>query len=651
MTDCANHTHASWRKCRCPLNNGLTWALLLKSLLGLLLVAASLAHAQDHIVERGWLEDPSGQMTWQQAQASMTQPFQGTLSRGFGKSAIWLKLRIDPTRHPSPERDPGQLILRIRPVYLDDIRLYDPLAPAGLAKVTGDWQHPRQDEFQSLDFTIPIARGEAPRDVWLRLTSTSTRQIHVQALTADSLSRHTHHQALVFAGYIGLVLIFSAWGWLRWAFSREWVIGAFALAQSAALGYAFFSLGYLRSLWPADWPAWPIDRLSSVLSITAVSTALLFHVMWLREFSPPKWATWLHVAMLALWPIKLALLAMGEASIALQINLSELIWSPCVFLLSAWFAQAWRHQEQRPPSMKRGVVTAFYAILIVTLLVAALPGLGLTRGTELTLYIVQTHGLLTAFLIMLMLQYRAHRQQIQQRENALALERSQLLASKERAMREEQDQLMAMLAHELKTPLATMQMRLDPSSQGAAYIKHSIREMNGVIDRCLQATQMSDSRLVPTPGQIDLPDLLREAIANCATGPSVRLDAPDRLTITNDRQLLFVVLSNLLENACKYTTTDGTVHLKVSEDSSAHSVCLQIQNLPGAAGWPDAGKVFDKYYRSAMARRQPGSGLGLYLARHLTRALGGDLQYAPDETWVRFVMTLPCEPPAMPQRL
>lgn len=622
---------------------------LLKSLFGLLLMAACLAHAQDHIVERGWLEDPTGQMTWQQAKALATQPFQGTLSRGFGKSAIWLKLRIDPGRHPSPTREQERLILRIRPVYIDEIRLYDPLAQAQPAGITGDLQHPRQDEFQSLDFTLPLPRGQAPRDIWLRLTSTSTRQIHVQAMTVEGLSRHTHRQSLVFAGYLGLVLIFSAWGWMRWAYSREWVIGAFALAQSAALGYAFVSLGYLRSLWLPDWPTWPIDRISSVMSMTAVSAALLFHVMLLKESSPPKWATRLHIALLAIWPIKLTLLLIGEIPTALQINLSELIWSPWVFLLSAWFAQAWRDKDQRPTSMARGVVVAFYAVLIVTLLVAALPGLGWVRGTELTIYIVQTHGLLTAFLIMLMLQYRAHRQQIQQRETTLALERSQLLASKERAMRQEQDQLMAMLAHELKTPLATMQMRLDPSSKGAAHIKQSIREMNGVIDTCLQATKMSDSRLMPAPTQIDLPGLIREAIATCATGSAVRLDAPHQLTIGNDRQLLFVVLCNLLENACKYTTPDDSVQVRVSDDGPPNGVRVQIQNFPGSAGWPDAEKIFDKYYRGAMARRQPGSGLGLYLARHLTRTLGGELLYAPDETWVRFVITLPRNLGATPQ--
>lgn len=115
----------------------------LVALLWLWLTAvSSAALAQDHIVERAWLEDPHGTLDWPQVQQHSTTPFQGTLTKGFGHSVIWLRLRIAPQTQPVSAPSQGRLILRIRPVYLDDIRVYDPLEPSGLVGVTGDTHHP-----------------------------------------------------------------------------------------------------------------------------------------------------------------------------------------------------------------------------------------------------------------------------------------------------------------------------------------------------------------------------------------------------------------------------------------------------------------------------------------------------------------------------
>ena len=101
------------------------------------------AWAQDHITQRAWLEDTSGQLSWPAVQQQAAHPYAGMLSSGFGDSTIWLKLHIDPNAHPAPAYSENRLVLRIRPVYLDDIQVYDPLAPQGLVGTTGDLHHPR----------------------------------------------------------------------------------------------------------------------------------------------------------------------------------------------------------------------------------------------------------------------------------------------------------------------------------------------------------------------------------------------------------------------------------------------------------------------------------------------------------------------------
>ena len=287
---------------------------LLQSLSFLLLWAWALqpALAQDHITHRAWLEDPTGQLTWPQVVSEPTQPFEGVLSRGFGKAVVWVQLRIDPGAHPRPKRPTDQLILRIRPVYLDDIQVFAPLAPQGRAGTTGDVHHPRSQPMEGLDFLLPIARGDAPRDIWLRLSSTSTRQIAVQALHTDDMQRLSQIQDLVFALYIGVILVFVVWGMVYWLFSRELVIGAFGLKQATALVFALCSLGYLRVFWPEDWNAHWLDEITTLSGIVAVSAAVYFHVVLLREFGPPLWVVRIHHAILAMLPLKLVLLCVCQ---------------------------------------------------------------------------------------------------------------------------------------------------------------------------------------------------------------------------------------------------------------------------------------------------------------------------------------------------
>ncbi len=600
------------------------------------------AWSQDHITERSWFEDPTGKMTWSEATQQRFQPYQGVLSQGYGSGVIWLRLRLDPHQTDGAvSRYGDRLMLRIRPVYLDDIQVFDPLATGGLLGITGDRTHPRAQAHESLSFLVPLARGERPRDIWLRIQSTSTRQIAVHALTYEDLQRTEQGQQLAISLYLGLILILMVWGLGHWVFSREAVIGAFGLKQFSALVYALSALGYARAYWPAQWPAHWLDTATSVFSVLAVSAAIYFHLLLIREFDPPPWLTRLHALMLGLLPVKLFLLLGADmALMALRINMLEVLLAPFLFFASACLARGWKRQSVAArPILKRAVVLGFYGMLVLILLAASLPGLGLASGGEVPLYLVQAHGLVTAFLIMLMLQYRTHVRQKQQRETLLALERSEVQARQERAVREDQEKLLAMLAHELKTPLATMQMRLDNNAPGSSEMRRAMRDMNAVIERCLQMARLGDRQLQAQLAPVNLASVVKDAIAACPHPGRVHTQGTVHRTVQTDRQLLFIVLSNLLQNACRYSAPDSPITM-LCESNSAQ-IRLEISNWPGTAGWPEPAKLFEKYHRGPLARRQAGTGLGLYLSRKLMEVIGGSIVYQPDDKCIRFVLTFP----------
>lgn len=609
-----------------------------------------LAFAQDHITQRSWLEDPSGQMRWQDVQAMSFEPYTGALSKGFGSSVIWIKLHIDPS--PLGEVHwstlaAQQLVLQIRPMYLDDIHVYDPRTPAGLIGTTGDQHHPSKDKLHGLSFLLPIGSGEKPFDLLVRLASTSTRQIDIEALSLDTVNQQSLTSSLLFAGYVGLIAVLAVWGIAHWLFSRDGIVGAFGVSQITALLYALASLGHLRALWPLNWSASLLDQATNVMSVCAVSVAIWFHVLLLREFTLPKVMGRLHGFMLGFLPLKLCLLFLGWPVQALEVNMTEVLLAPFVLLISAWVAKGWSLPTDLRPVMSRKVVIGFYVFLVVFLMVAALPGLGIINGTEISLYIVQLHGLVTAFLVLLLLQYRAHVIHQRQRRVAIELDRSLMQTQQERLIREEQEKLLTMLAHELKTPLAVMGMRLDENARGAPQIRQAIRDMNSVIERCQQTLLLSDKQLTPQSEVVDMIGMVRNAVASCAHPSRVQLAGPKQLPLRTDPQLWSIALNNLLENACKYASPDTPIELKLNTiQNPAGSPCLrlEISNSPGQSDWPDPHRIFEKYYRSPNAHRQAGTGLGLYLIRHLIQTMGGEIDYQPTTERIRFVVEMPIHP-------
>lgn len=102
-----------------------------------LLFCAVIAQAHDFVTERAWVEDPAGTMTLAEVQQAPATAFDNKyFTRGFSRSTFWLRLRIDPnasSEHPAADK----LVIRIRPPYQDQVRLYDPLADQDRIRQTG----------------------------------------------------------------------------------------------------------------------------------------------------------------------------------------------------------------------------------------------------------------------------------------------------------------------------------------------------------------------------------------------------------------------------------------------------------------------------------------------------------------------------------
>ena len=110
------------------------------------------------------------------------------------------------------------------------------------------------------------------------------------------------------------------------------------------------------------------------------------------------------------------------------------------------------------------------------------------------------------------------------------------------------------------------------------------------------------------------------------------------------------MLSNLLDNAIKYTPSGGQVTISLSEKDGRILVSVQDTGCGISPG--DLPRIFERFYRCDQSRSKPGIGLGLSLAWAIARAHGGDITATSmSGQGSTFTVTLPnSEPPNLPIR-
>lgn len=621
---------------------------VLWGLLGLLVLPCSSAVAADAIVERAFLEDASGSLQWSEvrsgAQAGNFKPFSGLLNRGYSNSAFWIRLKIN----PSSEVLGAAYVLRIQPAYLDEISLHDPLDLRASARLVGDRQPIAENGFHSLNHNLLIPATDQPREVWLRLKTSSSSLLHVEALPISEAVRKDGLQFLLLGIYIGALLLFFVWSLIQWAKQPEATSRTFAVNQLIFLLFALSVLGYFRFMLAEYVPAAWLDQLTNVLALASVAASLVFNLNLIDEFDPvPLWR-YLLVAMLCLFPVGLLLLLLGATGAAMQVNMLAVAVLPVMMIFTVLSCRAWKPPVKSMPVLPRGALLFPPVLAALFLSAVSLPSMGLAAGTELTLSFNSIYGLFSGLVMVLLLHFRSQRMHQRHLEGLQSLSRAQLQAMQEKKSRQEQVQFMAMLTHELKTPLSVVRMVLG-STQDSKMLRsradQAVQDISDVIDRWAWIDRFDEVDAALDIAEFDFSaEVDRLASASNADGRLLRLQAGSNFTIKSDLRRVRTILSNLIDNAMKYSLAGSRIELEVAPQlrAQALNLVIEIRNLPGHAGWPEPARVFEKYYRSNGARHQSGSGLGLYQAARIARQLGGDLSLAPDQHFVKFQLWLPC---------
>lgn len=213
-------------------------------------------------------------------------------------------------------------------------------------------------------------------------------------------------------------------------------------------------------------------------------------------------------------------------------------------------------------------------------------------------------------------------------------------------------------SHELRTPLTVLLGELElagsttpedtPAAESIAAAGAQARRMSDLVDALLLLRRLNEDGAGPSEEfeTVNLADVAREVCraqleARPERAADLRLTAPDEVLVLGHSSLLASAMTNLVDNALKFTRRGEKV--EVALESAGGEVRAVVTDHGRGVAPADVPRLFDPFFRGSEARaRTQGFGLGLPLLRQVARAHGGDVTYHPAPGGgARFVLRLP----------
>jgi PAS domain S-box-containing protein len=212
--------------------------------------------------------------------------------------------------------------------------------------------------------------------------------------------------------------------------------------------------------------------------------------------------------------------------------------------------------------------------------------------------------------------------------------------TEERRLERARSDFVATASHELRTPLAAVlgavkTLRRDDVSfepeQREEFMEMIDREaerLSGIVAQILLTGQLDAGRLPLQVERFDpvalTQDVVDSAELHLPNGIELRVEAPDDIPpVAGDANQLRQVISNLVDNAIKYSPQGGDVELRLNQNGQF----ARIEVVDAGLGIPrdEHERIFEKFYRldPALTRGVNGTGLGLYISKELVERMNG----------------------------
>jgi len=221
---------------------------------------------------------------------------------------------------------------------------------------------------------------------------------------------------------------------------------------------------------------------------------------------------------------------------------------------------------------------------------------------------------------------------------------------------ETQKQFLAGASHELKSPLALLQLSMEdciqqrdlPDSLRHQFIRQTniLRRMSRLVKNLLDLSALELKQRLELK-EINLVELLKSVLREyevvfSAEKIDIQADIPPKLHIKGDWDKLQLAIINLVDNAVKYNREGGEIRIKVVENK--RGVHISLFNTGAGIPKTDLGRVFEQFYRVEKSRstQYGGSGLGLSIVKRIIELHGGGIEIESEPSaWTRVNISFP----------
>lgn len=219
------------------------------------------------------------------------------------------------------------------------------------------------------------------------------------------------------------------------------------------------------------------------------------------------------------------------------------------------------------------------------------------------------------------------------------------------------NELVSNIAHDIKSPLATVKEALSLMLEGASgEVSEKQEKYLGIcVDNVERVLRMVDGMLLSDKiarnskrmrfSITDTAKSILDSLDMLAKKKSVVLNGSvpaKKIEIWGDPDKLNEVMSNLVENAIKYNRPEGRVDVSLEEDES--NVIISVRDTGIGIPPADIGKIYERYYRGAGAQNGdiPGTGLGLAIVKDIVNMHKGNISVESEsDKGTKFTVTLP----------
>ena len=613
-------------------------------LLGLLL-ASTLQAAQPMVLgERGVtfdqgelsiLEDEVHSLQWRDArkayQRGEFRQIPHGVGEGYRNSAFWIYTTLARPAEITPD-----WAFMISPAYLDRVDFYlihngqlvDQFA-AGDQVV--DSEHDLHHRIHLVGTTLP----EGESELLMRLHTTSTSALLLQAIPQQAVSRVADARALTEGLMIGVLIMVLVINFINGVWLRRTLFLYFVFYEACLLSTILMINSITLELFPSMTP----EEQNLYMQVGVMASGLTAFLFFMRMLDFPfrgsRWVRGCFWGGVFISLMGLSLTLYGHfVDIMGGINLFVVTFPyfALVPLVKAW--------SSLNPEQKYRAGGCFVFGFFVS--GNSLFTLGWLPVVNSTTYIPPVMILSFQLCLHFIIMFAIRKTEDSYKETERQLSLAAYEAESERALRQSHEMFLDMFAHEVRTPLAVidssaqMLPRLEEKPDGAALREQRYQRIRGGVTRINQLLELSLVRgraqldeSIENVSRLDFEQLATEVKREFSDRQQRRIEwnIPAKIVSFRSRisaQLLGIVIKNLLDNALKYSTDDKSVFVHIWRDRLGLVIRVWDQG-DGISEYAQK-NMFKRFYRADERKSIAGLGLGLFVTKEVVERFGGRIE-------------------------